>query len=96
MNMRAFLLAAAILTLAACAGANTKPQIVATKPVPINLTQRVYVQIDPQLTAALAVPEGPLSACPDVARARRKVIEILNGRLLEISKVQASQVPPGK
>jgi len=52
--------------------------------------------IDPKLTTPLAVPEGPLSMCPVVAAQRRGVIETLDARLLEISKVQSTAVPAGK
>lgn len=94
--MRAFLIILVLLTLAACGEMKTKPQIVATTPVPITITQRVYVPINPKLTAPLAVPEGPLSMCPVVASQRRGVIETLDARLLEISKVQSTEVPAGK
>lgn len=94
MSHLARLLIVALLSLALVAcrndvrapGPNTVERIVE---VPV----KVYVPIDKKYTKRCPIAEGPLREIPSVSRERKKALEVCNGQLETIEKVQGTPVP---
>lgn len=96
--VRLLIAVALVLTLAACAGNQRKPDLPTTlvQPTAVVVERRVYVPIDAELTRTEPVAEGSLAQCPDVAAARRAAIERLNARARQVAAQQGTAVEPAK
>lgn len=75
------------------AGSCTKRDVVIDTRPPVTITQRIFVPVDPKLTAPCAIAEGTLAQVIDVARARKASLEECNGKLKAISGLQGTPVP---
>ena len=98
--MRAACLLLTLLALAACGRGreDIKPDLPGSEcvvaPEVQVVTRRVFVSIDPALTAEEPIAEGPIAQCFDVARERRAALERANSKLRRIGKVQGTEVEP--
>lgn len=81
--------AASMPMLALLAACSSAPKII-HQPVAELIERPVYVTIPGCLTAQEAMPEGQLSALPDIAAQRRAIIETLNARMRAIAAVQGT------
>lgn len=90
------LLPIALVLLAACGRDNVRPDLPgdghAVVPEVVIVERRVYVPIDPALTEPLAIAEGSITQCFDVAAQRRAALEVANARLREIAAIQGTEV----
>lgn len=82
-------LAASLPMLALLAACSSAPKIV-HEPVVEIIERPVYVTIPGCLTAQEAMPEGQLSALPDVAAQRRALISKLLARMAAIAAIQGT------
>nr|WP_308006586.1 hypothetical protein [Xanthomonas albilineans] len=73
---------------------NRAPHACAVLPQPVEIVRRVYVPIDPALTATVPVAEGPLSECLNVAAQRKDALKRANSKLQQIKQIQGTQVKP--
>lgn len=64
------------------------------EPVEVVVERRIYVGIPDCLTAKSPIPEGKPSQLPDVAAARRALIESLYARMDAIAAIQGTEVQP--
>lgn len=80
---------AALPILALLAACSSAPKIV-REPVVEVVERPVYVAIPPCLTQREAMPEGQLSALPDVAAQRRALISKLLARMEAIVAIQGT------
>ena len=80
---------AALPMLAMLAACGSAPKIV-REPVVEVIERHVFVTIPPCLTAKEAMPEGQLSALPDVAAQRRALISKLLARMEAIAAIQGT------
>lgn len=84
--MTRILLLVALATLAGC------KQRIVKEYVPVEVVRYVYTPVDPGLTNPHPVAEGPLSACPDVARQRKRELEACNADKASIRSIQNNPV----
>lgn len=95
--MRALLLIAVLLTLAACHRA-VKPDLPGpdkiVAPTVVTVERVVYVKIPADLTKPEPVAEGPIAQCFDVAAQRRAALARANSKLKQISQIQSTEVRP--
>ncbi|WP_027489380.1 hypothetical protein [Rhodanobacter sp. OR92] len=95
--MRALLLIAVLLTLAACKPA-VKPDLPGADkivtPTIVTVERFVYVRVKPYLTKPEPVAEGPIAQCFDVAAKRRAALQRANAKLTQISTIQGTEVQP--
>jgi hypothetical protein len=84
--------AALLLGLAACTGNVRKPAPETVERV-ISVPTKVYVPIDPKYTKRAPIAEGPLRQAPQVARDRKRALEICYGQLETIEQIQGTPVP---
>jgi hypothetical protein len=88
---RLLILAALLLCLTACPGNVRKPGPETIERV-ISVPTKVYVPIDPKYTKRALIAEGPLRQAPQVARDRKKALEICYGQLETIEQIQGTPV----
>lgn len=84
--MARLIVAAFCIALAGCGGKR-----VVIEYVPVEVVREVYVPIPAELVAPHPVAEGPLSACPAVAAARRAELEKCNADKAAIRKIDPSR-----
>ena len=82
-------LTASLPLLALLAGCSSGPKII-REPVVEVIDRPVYVTIPGCLTAQEAMPEGQLSALPDIAAQRRALISKLLARMAAIAAIQGT------
>lgn len=81
-----YLIAIAALLLAGC------QQRIVKEYVPVEVVRTVYVPVEPGLTNPHPIAEGPISACPDVARLRKRELEACNADKASIRSIQNKPV----
>lgn len=87
--MRNTMRLSALPSLALLAACSSAPKVI-REPVVETIERRVYVAIPPCLTQREAMPEGQLSALPDVAAQRRALISKLLARMEAIAAIQGT------
>ncbi len=93
--MRAFLMLVALALLVGCG--NTRPDVprgVIIKPVAVEVTRTVIVNVPANLTDPLPIAEGPLSMCPDVAAARREALKKANADRRAVRALSGTEAKP--
>lgn len=80
---------ALLLAVAALAGCQ---QRVVKEYVPVEVVRYIYAPVDPALTNPHPIAEGPVSACPDVARQRKRELEACNADKAGIRSIQNKPV----
>ena len=96
MSRSLWLLTISTSLLCACAGRLPirECSAPAVKPVLVTVERKVYVTIPSALTRAPIVAEGTLSACPQVAAARRAELEHCESSMKQIRSIQGTEVNP--
>ena len=87
------LILATTLATAACGSRERKPDLppaVVVKPEVVFVDRYIYVSVDRDLTRQHPIAEGPLSMCPDVARARKAELQKCNADKREIRAIEGT------
>lgn len=84
--MARLILAALCIALTGCGGKRVVVQY-----VPVEVVREVYVPVPSELVAQHPIAEGPLSACPAVAAARKAEIEKCNADKAAIRGIDPSR-----
>ena len=83
---------ACALLVIVCAGASCTRTVRVAVPGPVEYRDRLVVQpIDARLLQPHPIAAGALSACPDIARARRAELDACNA---DKSAIRAAQMEP--
>jgi hypothetical protein len=93
--VRLLIALALVALLAGCPGMTRPdlPKAGAVVPKPVVIERRVYVPIDPQLTAPEPVAEGPVHEMPEVSAQRKAALLRANAKLRAIAAKQGTEVP---
>lgn len=72
------------------------PTQCAIVPKPVVIERRVYVAIDPALTAAEPIAEGPVHEMPQVSAQRKAALQRANAKLRAIAAKQGTDAAAGE